>query len=174
MHPFICLIGPSGSGKTTLMRAAMARIQRPTAIVLSHTTRAPRADDPDDLNWYAFITHEEMLAWRAEGRLLSDLEYAGNAYAFDRQTVVETLTRAIGFAAVVEPVLPLLHAGGIPTKIVLVKPVGQTDPRTAARAAADAARTYAFDADLIIENRFDAGGLEAATDALVAFVNALP
>ncbi len=168
MHPFICLIGPSGAGKTTLMREAIARVPN-AQIVQSVTTRLPRANDPDEARWYDFVSPGELLLRKEAGRLLSCLEYAHHFYAFDRALIEETLTRGIGFQAVVESVLPKLRAAGIPLACVLVKPIGFPE-RNATRTIADAERTYDFVPDLVLPHRYLPEGLDTdAIDTLVHF-----
>ncbi len=69
--------GPSGVGKNTLA----SRVSQDGFAVraVTATTREPRLGEKDGVDYY-FLSEDEFLAWRDEGRLLEWNHYGGNWY----------------------------------------------------------------------------------------------
>jgi guanylate kinase len=87
------LSGPSGVGKSTLIRE-LSR-QRPDIWVsVSATTRQPRSGEVNGVEYF-FVTPEEFLQMRAEGKFLESAEFAGNLYGTPQQAVQEHLEAGI-------------------------------------------------------------------------------
>jgi guanylate kinase len=68
------LLGPSGAGKTTLLKHSGL------PELISHTTRNPRQNEVDGVDYY-FVSREEFKTLD----LLERTEYAGNFYGLARQ-----------------------------------------------------------------------------------------
>lgn len=77
---FILLIlsSPSGAGKTTLTRMLLDRFPE-LCFSVSHTTRAPRANEKDGRD-YHFVHRPEFERLVAEGKFLEWAEVHGNLY----------------------------------------------------------------------------------------------
>jgi len=74
----IALVGPSGVGKGTLIRNYLKRNSN-AALVCSHTTRPPRSDEIDGVN-YHFVTVEQFQQLKDANQFLETNEYSGNLY----------------------------------------------------------------------------------------------
>jgi guanylate kinase len=85
------LSAPSGAGKDTLIRALQPEqvgIQR----VVSYTTRPPRADERDGID-YHFVGEATMRAMQAAGELVECTEFIpGRLYGTPRRAVDEALS----------------------------------------------------------------------------------
>lgn len=172
LRPFVGLIGPSGSGKTTLITEALKQLPNQIRMMKSVTTR-PRRGPEDDLS-YEFVTREDMLARRDAGHLVNFSEYAGNFYGFDRRVLDETLAHHAGLQAIVESAVEPIRAGGYTLCIVRIIPEGIINQRSSDRAHADQARAKEhIEADLILHNRFEPGGLAMSTQTFIAFLRGL-
>ena len=87
----IVLTGPSGVGKGTLLKELLQR--HPELYVsISATTRPPRSDEVDGINYY-FRTREQFTAMIAAGELLEWAEFAGNYYGTPTQPVQEQINQ---------------------------------------------------------------------------------
>ena len=75
----IVLVGPAGAGKTTLARRCVAAAPDRRALSVSHTTRAPRAQEVDGRD-YHFVTRAEFFARLASGEFVEWAEVHGNLY----------------------------------------------------------------------------------------------
>lgn len=84
----IVLSGPSGAGKGTVIRELMKN--RPVALSVSCTTRAPRSGEKDGRDYY-FLTPEEFADRAANGGFLEHAEVFGNRYGTPRDIVLEKL-----------------------------------------------------------------------------------
>lgn len=84
----IVLSGPSGAGKGTVIRELMKN--RPVALSVSCTTRAPRSGEKDGRDYY-FLTPEEFADRAAKGGFLEHAEVFGNRYGTPRDIVLEKL-----------------------------------------------------------------------------------
>ncbi len=84
----LILSSPSGAGKTTLTQR-LRREDETIAFSVSHTTRAPRANEVDGQD-YHFTNRESFEAMAEEGRFAEWAEVHGNLYG----TSVDELERA--------------------------------------------------------------------------------
>lgn len=75
--PFV-VSAPSGTGKTTVCRAVLERDPR-LRFSVSHTTRKPRADEVDGVDYY-FVDTEEFRKLVDSGAFLEHAEYSGRLY----------------------------------------------------------------------------------------------
>jgi guanylate kinase len=80
---------PSGAGKTSLVKALLERLGGITVSV-SHTTRAPRPDERDGVD-YHFIGKDRFEALVAAGEFLEHARVFDNYYGTRRATLVERL-----------------------------------------------------------------------------------
>ncbi len=87
----IVLTGPSGVGKGTLLKELLQR--HPELYVsISATTRPPRSDEVDGVNYY-FQTRDQFTKMIAAGDLLEWAEFAGNYYGTPTQPVQEQINQ---------------------------------------------------------------------------------
>lgn len=77
--PLIILSGPSGSGKTTLIRRLLDDPPEPIRLSVSATTRPPRADETDRVDYY-FWTRQQFEEGLKAGKFLEHAEVHGNYY----------------------------------------------------------------------------------------------
>ncbi len=87
----IVLTGPSGVGKGTLLKELLQRHSE-LYMSISATTRPPRPDEVDGLNYY-FLTRDRFTAMIAAGNLLEWAEFAGNYYGTPTQPVQEQINQ---------------------------------------------------------------------------------
>ncbi|NLW16525.1 MAG: guanylate kinase [Firmicutes bacterium] len=81
--------GPSGVGKGTICGQLLQELQD-IQFSISVTTRAPRPNEQDGVNYY-FITEDEFQSMRAAGELLEWAEVFGNYYGTPRKAVEKAL-----------------------------------------------------------------------------------
>jgi guanylate kinase len=85
----IVLTGPSGVGKGTLLKELLQR--HPELYVsISATTRSPRSDEVEGVNYY-FLTRDRFTEMIAAEELLEWAEFAGNYYGTPTQPVQEQI-----------------------------------------------------------------------------------
>ncbi|MFT5525742.1 MAG: guanylate kinase [Pirellulaceae bacterium] len=72
----IILSGPSGSGKGTIVERLLQQEDLPIRVSISATTRAPRPQEQDGVNYY-FLSHDEFQRRLAAGELLECKEVFG-------------------------------------------------------------------------------------------------
>lgn len=82
----VVVSGPSGVGKGTLVQRICDRLPDKIQLSISATTRSPRADEQDGVNYF-FWTREKFLGQVEEGAFLEWAEYAGNLYGTPRAPV---------------------------------------------------------------------------------------
>jgi guanylate kinase len=82
---------PSGAGKSTLVKALLQH-EPQLAVSVSHTTRAPRGQERDGVE-YHFTTVDRFQAMVAAGQFFEHAHVHGNWYGTSRQSV-ETLLAA--------------------------------------------------------------------------------
>jgi guanylate kinase len=81
----IVLTGPSGVGKGTILKELLQRHPE-LYISISATTRSPRSDEVDGVNYY-FLTRDQFTEMIATDSLLEWAEFAGNYYGTPTQPV---------------------------------------------------------------------------------------
>ena len=75
----IVISGPSGVGKTTLVKQLFQHCDKPLVASVSATTRAPRANETDGVDYY-FLSPSEFLQRREQGQFLECFEVFGRGY----------------------------------------------------------------------------------------------
>jgi guanylate kinase len=90
LHPgkLVVLSGPGGVGKSTVAKALKA--SSPFFVSISATTRAPRFNEVDGVD-YHFFSNEEFDAAIANDEVLEWAQFAGNRYGTPRSAVEESL-----------------------------------------------------------------------------------
>lgn len=81
--------GPSGSGKGTVLNRVMQK-NSDIEISVSVTTRQPRINEVDGVNYY-FLSKNEFLTKCDEGGFLEWAEFCGNYYGTPKEKVEERL-----------------------------------------------------------------------------------
>lgn len=165
-------MGPSGSGKSTLAAEMLRRFPDRLAVIKSITTR-PKRSAEDDLN-YRFVTRGEVRRLLEAGRLIQSVEYAGEIYGNDRQDVEDVFASGRhGINALVEEGVRNFRRAGYRIAAIRVEPVGAIDGRSDERRRIDAERAREiFMPDIVVQNRFEPGGLEDAAASAAAYVGA--
>ena len=75
----VVVSGPSGAGKTSVMRRVYAACRVPLVRSVSVTTRPPRCDETDGVD-YHFVTNDEFQLLRQRGEFLECCEVFGQAH----------------------------------------------------------------------------------------------
>lgn len=88
----VVVVGPSGVGKGTLVNRICQKYPQKVQLSISATTRSPRADEQDGVNYY-FWTRERFLSQIEAGAFLEWAEYSGNLYGTPRQPVEEGIAQ---------------------------------------------------------------------------------
>ena len=84
----VVLSGPGGVGKSTVAKAL--KVSSPFFVSISATTRAPRFNEVDGVD-YHFFSNEQFDAAIASNEFLEWAEFAGNRYGTPRKAVEESL-----------------------------------------------------------------------------------
>lgn len=84
----VVLSGPGGVGKSTVAKAM--KISSPFFVSISATTRAPRFNEVEGVD-YHFYTHEKFDQAISRGEFLEWAEFAGNRYGTPRKAVEDAL-----------------------------------------------------------------------------------
>lgn len=84
------ITGPSGAGKSSVINELLRRDPRLTFSV-SATTRPKRPDEVHGRDYY-FVSQQDFLRLRDEGKLLEWTEYQGHFYGTPREEVERKLT----------------------------------------------------------------------------------
>lgn len=90
--PFI-VSAPSGAGKTTLVKALISSVEGLTVSV-SHTTRLPRANETDGVDYY-FVSREAFAQLKGEGKFLEYAQVFDNEYGTSQGSVLERLEESL-------------------------------------------------------------------------------
>ncbi|MCD6320979.1 guanylate kinase [Candidatus Bipolaricaulota bacterium] len=83
------ITGPSGAGKTSVIKRLL-ELDRKLAFSVSATTRPRRPGEVHGRDYF-FISREEFVRLREEGKLLEWTEFQGHLYGTPREQVVERL-----------------------------------------------------------------------------------
>lgn len=83
--------GPSGVGKTTLVKKLIKDIPNLVKVV-TYTTRKPRLGEAEGRD-YKFVSYNEFMKLRKEGRLLESAFTLGNYYGTPKEDVVDNLKK---------------------------------------------------------------------------------
>ncbi len=81
---------PSGAGKTTLVHAVVTKHQEELRFSISYTTRQPRRNEADGVD-YLFVDKDEFMRLRDAGEMLEYAEVFDNLYATSRSQVEKHL-----------------------------------------------------------------------------------
>ena len=81
---------PSGAGKTTLVHAVVARHQEDLRFSISYTTREPRINEANGVD-YLFVDVDEFMRLRDAGEMLEYAQVFDNYYATSRSQVEKHL-----------------------------------------------------------------------------------
>jgi guanylate kinase len=174
------LSGPSGVGKRTVI-AALRRNYPHVWISVSCTTRVPRPDETEGVDYY-FVDRERFAKLVEAGELLEHAEFAGNLYGTPRQAVLDHL------AAGVPTILEIELAGARQVRrsmpgarfVFLAPPsldvlIHRLEHRGTESADAIAARLEHAHAELAAENEFDEvivnNDVDEAARALAALID---
>lgn len=77
---------PSGAGKTTLVHAVVTKHQEELRFSISYTTREPRTNEANAVD-YLFVSEEEFMRLRDAGEMLEYARVFDNYYATSRSQV---------------------------------------------------------------------------------------
>jgi len=77
---------PSGAGKTTLVHAVVAKHQEDLRFSISYTTREPRINEANGVD-YLFVDVDEFMRLRDAGEMLEYAQVFDNYYATSRSQV---------------------------------------------------------------------------------------
>ncbi|MBQ7227704.1 MAG: guanylate kinase [Clostridia bacterium] len=89
----IVLSGPSGVGKGTIYARLLKELSN-LSVSISATTRKPRAGEEHGVHYY-FVSREEFIAMRDEGKFLEWAVTVGNCYGTPSAPVFEKLNNGI-------------------------------------------------------------------------------
>jgi guanylate kinase len=81
---------PSGAGKTTLVHAVVRKHPRDLRFSISYTTRKPRRNEADGVD-YLFVDKDEFMRLEGAGEMLEYAEVFDNYYATSRSQVEKHL-----------------------------------------------------------------------------------
>ena len=85
----VVLTGPSGAGKTTMV-ASYVHDHPESKKVITTTSRQPREGEMDGVH-YHFLTRQDFEQKIAEGAFFEWVEFRGELYGTQKQTLTETL-----------------------------------------------------------------------------------
>ena len=83
-------VAPSGAGKTTLVHAVVAKHQEDLRFSISDTTREPRSNEANGVD-YLFVDVDEFMRLRDAGEMLEYAQVFDNYYATSRSQVEKHL-----------------------------------------------------------------------------------
>jgi guanylate kinase len=168
MHKIFGFVGPSHAGKSTLILEMVRLFPTHLAPLRSLTTRAWR--EASDDQFYEFVTPQEILKRKTEGRLLQSSEYAGNLYANDKPDTDAFLASKHGALALVEWGVFNFRRAGYEVVPIRIIPEDATASADALRASVDNERQHiALDYAITVRNSFLPGGKERAFSELADF-----
>lgn len=85
----LIISGPSGAGKTTLSHALIAAVPD-TLIAVSHTTRSPRGNEKNGIDYF-FVSKDEFQELIDNGEMVEYAEVYGNFYGTSRNSIEKPL-----------------------------------------------------------------------------------
>ena len=88
---FIVISGPSGTGKTSVIRE-LCESDTTLAFSISATTRPPRSDEADGVDYY-FLDETEFEALINSGGFLEWVKYGGHYYGTLKSTIESTIEK---------------------------------------------------------------------------------
>ena len=91
----LILSSPSGAGKTTLAKK-IERNDRNFKISVSYTTRTPRANEVDGVD-YNFVTIEKFKELASQNKFLEQAKVFGNYYATLKGPIEDNLAKGIDY-----------------------------------------------------------------------------
>lgn len=91
----LILSSPSGAGKTTLAKK-IERSDRNFRISVSYTTRTPRANEVDGVD-YNFVTIEKFQELASQNKFLEQAKVFGNYYATLKRPIEDNLAKGIDY-----------------------------------------------------------------------------
>jgi len=91
----LILSSPSGAGKTTLAKK-IERSDRNFKISVSYTTRTPRANEVDGVD-YNFVTIEKFKELASQNKFLEQAKVFGNYYATLKGPIEDNLAKGIDY-----------------------------------------------------------------------------
>lgn len=169
--PIIALVGHSGSGKTTLMEKVLERLPD-DVFRIKYLTSRPKRDESDDLSYY-FLTPEEFERMDVSGELATHTEYSGHHYGTSHANLA-MLEKKFGIQAYTQQSIENIRKAGYEVIAVKIVP-DKVDYRGNEKRKQDDIDRDKIDVghELILENSFEAGGLDKAVDELAAFILSL-
>lgn len=87
------LSGPSGVGKSTLLNTWLIE-NKNIETVISHTTRSPRSDEIDGVN-YHFVTVQKFESMAAQGEFGDYRKIFRNYYGISKKEIILTLKKGL-------------------------------------------------------------------------------
>jgi guanylate kinase len=102
----LVVCGMPGCGKDTILNAFIEQRRREgrvTRWLLSVTTRPSSGNELRGGSQYKFVTAEEFVRLKADGKLLWDLEYAGHQYGTEMNEVENAIASADLTVAILTP-----------------------------------------------------------------------
>jgi guanylate kinase len=97
----IVFSGPSGVGKSTLLRQLLARCSGRLRLSISATTRPPRPDERDGID-YHFLSDEEFQRRREAGEFIESCEVFGRGHWYGTPRSEVTPSLAEGESVILE------------------------------------------------------------------------
>lgn len=96
----IVISGPSGAGKDSIVEGLMKQ-NKNVSLSISATTRAPRGEEKDGINYY-FLTREEFEKKIKQNEFLEYAEYNGNYYGTPKSGIIDKLNKGVDVILVIE------------------------------------------------------------------------
>jgi len=119
------IVGPSGSGKCWLAKKIVSMHEDKFGLVVSHTTRPPRAGETDKVD-YIFTDREAVNIGKEGGEYLATFENEGEVYGTmrDRVYTIVAIGRVPIITCTIEGALELRKqlAGDLMPRCILLKP----------------------------------------------------
>jgi guanylate kinase len=96
----LVISGPSGSGKGTVLKELL-KISEHIIFSISATTRSPRSDELDGVNYY-FKTKEQFLSLIENNEMLEFAEYCKNYYGTPKDDIEQKLNEGLNVILEIE------------------------------------------------------------------------